>query len=89
MQIKSSARSEGVYKMGSCAALFKPDTGVATQAVVMRTVEDVRQEELRTVRVKSLLRVPELDIRHSSLYVRRRTQHHGLSRSLTVGNNPH
>lgn len=74
--------------MGSCAALFKHDTGVATQAVVMRTVEDVRQDELRTVRVKSLLRVPELDIRHSSLYVRRRTQHEGLSRSLTLGNSP-
>ena len=41
MQIKSSARSEGVYKMGSCAAFYKPDTGVSTQAVVIRTVEDV------------------------------------------------
>ena len=75
--------------MGSCAALFKPDTGVATQAVVLRTVEDIRQDELRTVRVKSLQRVPELDIRHSSLYARRKTQRGGLTRSKTLGSKPH
>ena len=64
--------------MGSCAATKHSHDPVNSQAIRVRTLEDIRKEELQEAKAKQSMKVPKLEIEGSGLYIRRKSHEGGL-----------